>query len=132
MQTTITLWMLSHAMKSISLNTKYFVTMNNRFVSDGNETYHRISKTIAKKGFEKGANVYVMSIDRDPISSLTKPHKYRIGCKPLCYNNGKVDITSFNEVLGDFSDWLYNIGYGRIPQRYDAENFRFSFWLKIC
>lgn len=105
--------------------------MKNKVVSDYVDTYIRLSKTNARKVFERGKKVYVMSIDRNPINSITSPYIYYIGCKPL-YNwkNGKTEINTFDELLEDFSEWLDTDGYGHIPQRYDAKHYRFSYWVK--
>jgi hypothetical protein len=105
--------------------------MKNKVVSGFGETYERLTKASARKAFEGGKMVYVMSIDRNPITSLTSPYIYYIGCKSLCgWFNGKTEINTFDELLEDFSVWLDTDGYGHNPQRYDAEHYRFSYWLK--
>lgn len=105
--------------------------MKNKVVSGFGKTYVRLSKASARKAFESGLELYVMSIDRDPISSLSSPYMYYIGCKSLCgWYNGKTEINNFEELLEDFSQWLDTDGYGHIPQRYDAKHYRFSFWVK--
>ena len=88
--------------------------------------YLRLTKTIARKVFESGSEVYVMSIDRNPVQSITSPHIYRIGCNALC---GATSVNTFDELLQDFSEWLYTEGYGHTPQRYNAEHYRFSYWI---
>ena len=94
-------------------------------------TYERLTKPTARKAFESGKKVYVMSIDRNPINSLTSPHKYYIGCKSICgWFNGKERINTFDDLLEDFSEWLDTDGYGHIPQRYDAKHYIFSYWVK--
>lgn len=70
-------------------------------------TYNRLTKPSAKKAFESGKKVYVMSIDRNPINSLTSPHKYYIGCKSICgWFNGKERINTFDDLLEDFRSGL--------------------------
>jgi hypothetical protein len=101
--------------------------MTNKVVGD----FMRLNKTLARKAFESGESVYVMSIDRNPITSLTCPYKYYIGCKSLWgWHNGKTEVNTFDELLEDFSEWLYADGYGHVPQRYDAKHYRFSYWVK--
>lgn len=75
--------------------------------------------------------IYVMTDDRDPISSLTMPHKYVKGCKPYCESTLIGTINNFDEVLEDFADWLNTNGYGHEPEPYKAKNLQFSYWLKI-
>lgn len=105
--------------------------MNNKVISGDGKTYERLSKASARKAFESGVELFVMSIDRNPIQSLTSPYKYYIGCKSMCgWFNGKTEINSFDELLEDFSEWLDTDGYGHIPQRYDAKHYRFSYWVK--
>lgn len=106
--------------------------MNNKIVSDYNTTYERLSKSAARKAFDNGEQLYVMSIDRNPINSLSSAHIYHIGCKPIySWYSGKEVIKDFNDLLEDFSEWLENDGYGHMPQKYDAQHYRFSYWKKI-
>ena len=90
--------------------------------------FERLTKTSARKAFESGKEVMVMSIDRNPVQSITSPYTYYIGCKPLC--SEITAINTFDELLEDFSEWLDTDGYGHIPQRYDAKHYRFSYWVK--
>lgn len=41
--------------------------MKNKIVSGNGKTYRRLTKSSARKAFESGGKVYVMSIDRDRI-----------------------------------------------------------------
>lgn len=41
--------------------------MKNKIVSGNGKTYRRLTKSSARKAFESGSEVYVMSIDRDRI-----------------------------------------------------------------
>lgn len=105
--------------------------MKNKIVSGNGKTYRRLTKSSARKAFESGGKLYVMSIDRDPISSFSSPYIYYNGCKSLCgWFNGNTEITTFDELLEDFAEWLDTDGYGHIPQRYDAKHYRFSYWVK--
>ncbi len=101
--------------------------MNNKIVYSDGEVYERLNKTNARNAFGRGECVYIMSIDRNPITSLTSSHKYYVGCKSL---RGDDVINTFDDLLKDFSEWLYNDGYGHIPQKYDAEHHRFSYWVR--
>lgn len=101
-------------------------------VSNHNEAYLKIDSKTAQTLFNKGIVViYVMTDDRDPISSLTMPHKYVKGCKPYCEGTLIGTINNFDEVLEDFADWLNTNGYGHEPEPYKAKNLQFSYWLKI-
>ena len=106
--------------------------MKNKVVSDFGRTYRRLSKPNAKKAFEEGKTLYVMSIDRNPVNSLTSPYMYFVGCRPIMgmYSVHKT-IETFDDLLEDFSEWLGTDGYGHMPQRYDAKNYRFSYWSKL-
>lgn len=104
--------------------------MNNKIVSaaDG-RTYVRLNKIAARNSFDSGVKIYVMSIDRNPIDSVTTAHEYKKGCKPLCaWLNEKDSIDTFGELLEDFSEWLDTDGYGHIPDRYAARHYKFSYW----
>ena len=104
--------------------------MKNKNVSGNGKTFERLSKVAARKAFERGETLYVMGIDRNPVESLTSPYIYIKGGKSLSgYYNGKTEINTFDELLEDFSEWLYNDGYGHMPQKYDAEHYRFSYWI---
>lgn len=105
--------------------------MKNKVVSGYGDTYERLTKRSAERVFNNGGNLYVMSVDRNPIESLTSPYIYYIGCKSMCgWFNGKNEINTFGELLEDFSEWLETDGYGHMPQRYDATHYRFSYWIK--
>jgi len=108
--------------------------MNNKVVSGYGMKYIRLTKKMAEKAFKEGFRVYVMSIDRNPINSLSSPYIYYRGCKPIMsvmnvYSEFDC-INTFDELLEDFSTWLDTDGYGHCPQRYDAKHYRFSYWLK--
>ena len=106
--------------------------MNNKIVSDFGRTYKRLSKPQARKAFEDGEELYVMSIDRTPTTSLSYPHVYCMGCRPIMRTESEYErINTFDDLLEDFSTWLDSDGYGHMPQRYDARNYRFSYWLRL-
>lgn len=104
--------------------------MKNAIVSNENETYIRHNKKLARRIFLEYGRLYVMSIDRDPISSVSCAHEYIRGTKCGLYDDDKV-INTFDELLEDFSKWLETDGYGHTPQRYDANNYLFSYWEKL-
>ena len=98
----------------------------------GGKSYQRLSRPSARKAFEAGKSLLVMSIDRNPIESLSSPHFYKKGCKAYMFECTEVDtINTFDELLEDFSQFLDTDGYGHMPQRYDAANYRFSYWLSV-
>ena len=106
--------------------------MNYKGVSGFGKEYKRMSKKVAEKAFKDGLSVYVMSIDRNPINSLSSPYIYHMGCKPIMACDSKFDvINTFDELLEDFSEWLDCDGYGHCPQRYYAKKHLFSYWLRV-
>ena len=83
--------------------------MKNKIVSGNGKTYRRLTKSSARKAFESGGKLYVMSIDRDPISSFSSPYIYYNGCKSLCgWFNGNTEITTFDELLEDLKVNTFN------------------------
>ena len=100
-------------------------------VTSETDSFLRLNKTCAKREFENGGKLYVMSIERNPISSPGTAYIYYKGCKPLWGDSGWTEINTFEEMLADFSEWLYNDGYGHMAQRYDADNYRFSYWVNV-
>ena len=103
--------------------------MKDKIVSGYGMSYKRLTKTSARKAFDNGMDVYVMSADRNPVNSMTSPHIYSKGCKALCYWV-KPEIDTFDDLLQDFSEWLFVDGYGHMPQRYYVRNYRFSYWIR--
>ena len=55
--------------------------MKNKNISGFGRSYERLSKVMARKMFDKGNELLVMSIDRNPIESLTEPRSYKKGCQ---------------------------------------------------
>lgn len=45
--------------------------MKNKTISGFGKSYIRLSKVTARKMFDKGIEILVMSIDRNPVESLT-------------------------------------------------------------
>lgn len=102
--------------------------MKNKIVTDNATlTYKRVNKTRAKTLFNMGETIYLMSNDRDPITSLTAPKCYAKQHKMI---NGKYAET-FDDVLQDFSNWLWTDGYGHMPDVYKARNELFSYWVRL-
>ena len=105
--------------------------MKNKCISGFGRSYERLSKVMARKMFDKGNELLVMSIDRNPIESLTEPRSYKKGCQS--YTMGyirKKTIETFEDLMEDFAWFLGTDGYGHMPQRYDAKHYRFSYWVK--
>ena len=95
-------------------------------------TYLRVNKIVAQKIFEEGnGRLFVMTSDRNPVTSLTTAHEYKKGC--MCYylGNGSKPIETFDELIDDFACWLDTDGYGHIPDHYRANKELFSYWVKI-
>lgn len=104
--------------------------MKNKIVSDYNGlTYKRLTKPSARKAFDSGYTICVMTNDRDPISSLTGAAEYTIENK-LCFSHNQIAKT-FDDVLDDFANWQEYDGYGHIPDTYRARKKLFSYWIKI-
>lgn len=105
--------------------------MKNKTISGFGRSYERLSKTMAKKAFDNGIEILVMSIDRNPVESLSSPHVYKKGCKTYMMKCiGKYTIETFEDLMEDFSWFLDTDGYCHMPQRYDAKHYRFSYWVK--
>ena len=95
-------------------------------------TYLRVSRGKAAHIFEEGsARLYVMSSDRNPVNSPTSAHEYRKGCMPYYGGSERGSISTFGELVEDFSGWLDTEGYGHMPDRYRAEHELFSFWVRL-
>ena len=95
-------------------------------------TYLRVNKIVAQKIFEEGnGRLYVMTSDRNPVTSLTTAHEYKKGCKPYYYGSERESINTFDELLDDFEYWLDTDGYGHMPDRYRSMHEMFSYWVKI-
>lgn len=100
--------------------------------NDRGGTYLRVNKMVAQKIFEEGTGrLYVMTSDRNPVTSLTTAHEYKKGCMPYYYGSVRKSIETFDGLLEDFSYWLDTDGYGHMPDRYRAAHEMFSYWVKI-
>ena len=105
--------------------------MKNKTISGYGRSYERLSKTMANKAFDEGIEILVMSIDRNPVESLSSPHVYKKGCKSYMWEcTEKYIIETFDDLIEDFAWFLVTDGYGHMPQRYDAKHYRFSYWVK--
>lgn len=104
--------------------------MKNPLVNNGKDAFLRYDKKMARRVFNEYGKIYVMTIDRDPITSLTEPHRYIRGEKTSLMDKDKI-ISNFDELLYDFSEWLSTIGYGNKPQRYKAKKQMFSYWFRL-
>lgn len=105
--------------------------MKNKTISGFGKSYIRLSKVTARKMFDDGIEILVMSIDRNPVESLTSPRVYHKGCKSYMMGCiGKSTIETFDDLMEDFAWFLESDGYGHMPQRYDARHYRFSYWVK--
>ena len=81
----------------------------------------------ARKLFDKGATISVMTAERDPASSLTTEIDYTKG-EELFWNANRDIACDFNQVIEDFAEWQDNDGYGHMPDHEAAENHAFSYW----
>lgn len=68
--------------------------------------YRRISASSARKHFENGGELYLMCIGNDDMS-FGKHRCYSMGCLSKC---GWCIVSSFNDMVDDFSKWLGMIG----------------------
>lgn len=104
--------------------------MKKRIVSDDRiGTYLKIGRNIANKVFDEAtATLYVMTHDRNPVTSLTMAHEYRKGCEPYYITD---PIQTFNDLIEDFKQWLTYIGYGHQADDHNAKYELFSYWVKI-
>lgn len=106
--------------------------MKNKIVSDFGKSFKRLNKTKARKEFELGKEILVMSIDRNPVNSLSSPYIYYKGCRPIMGMFIEMEyVNTFDDLLEDFSTWLNCDGYGHMPQKYYARNYMFSYWVRL-
>lgn len=106
--------------------------MNNiQVISSERGTFMKIPRHKAREVFEEGsAPVYVMTSDRNPVNSPGTEFKYKKGCEAY-FNTEYNRIVSFQIMLHDFGEWLYNDGYGHMPDKKKAERESYSYWVKI-
>ena len=98
---------------------------------NGRGTYLRVNKMVAQKIFEEGnGRLYVMTSDRNPVTSLTTAHEYKKGCIPY-FTIDYVSIETFDQLITDFKEWVMYRGYGYERDPYRAKNELFSYWVKI-
>ena len=77
--------------------------MKNKCISGFGMSYERLSKVMARKMFDKGSELLVMSIDRNPVESLTSPRVYKKGCQSYMMGCvGKSSIETFDDLMEDF------------------------------
>ena len=94
-------------------------------------TYLRVNKIVAQKIFEEGnGRLYVMTSDRNPVTSLTTAHEYKKGCIPY-FTIDYVSIETFDQLITDFKEWVMYRGYGLEKDIYRGFKERFSYWVKI-
>ena len=110
--------------------------MKNTLVHDEHYgTFLRLNKTMARKVFETGATIAVMTSDRNPVNSLTSETYYKKGSKANWYydsENGEgMTILSFDHLLKDFGEFLCCDGYGHMPDPVRGMNHQFSYWVKL-
>ena len=105
--------------------------MKNKSISGFGKSYIRLSKVSARKMFDDGNELLIMSIDRNPVESLTSPRVYHKRCQSYMMGCvGRSTIETFEDLMEDFAWFLESDGYGHMPQRYDAKHYRFSYWVK--
>jgi len=94
-------------------------------------TYLRVNKIVAQKIFEEGnGRLYVMTSDRNPVTSLTTAHEYKKGCIPY-FTIDYTSIETFDQLITDFKEWVMYRGYGLEKDAYRGFKERFSYWVKI-
>lgn len=99
--------------------------------NDRGGTYLRVNKMVAQKIFEEGTGrLYVMTSDRNPVTSLTTAHEYKKGCMPY-FTISYVSIETFDQLITDFKKWVMYRGYGYERDPYRANKELFSYWVKI-
>lgn len=88
--------------------------------------YTRHDKKAARKLFEQGQTISLMTADRNPVNSLTSEIDYTKNAE-LFYDSSNI-ACNFNQVLEDFATWLECDGYGHMPDPAAARNEKFSYW----
>ena len=69
--------------------------MKNKSISGFGKSYIRLSKVSARKMFDNGNELLIMSIDRNPVESLTSPRVYHKGCNSYmmgCVGKSTIEI----------------------------------------
>lgn len=88
--------------------------------------FTRHDKKAARKLFNEGHTISLMTDDRNPVNSLTSEIDYTKGAE-LFYDSTNI-ACDFGQVLQDFAEWLDNDGYGHMPDRARARHEKFSYW----
>ena len=97
-----------------------------RTINNCIEIFTQHTEKEARKLFNQGFTISIMTADRDPASSLTTEIDYTKG-EELFYNSPDI-ACNFDQVIEDFAEWQKNDSYGHIPNHEAAEKRNFSYW----
>ena len=98
-----------------------------RQTNNGTIIFTRRTEEEARKLFNEGVTISVMTADRNPADSLTTEIDYTKG-EELFWNGEGNIACDFDQVIEDFAEWQENDGYGHCPDHDAAENRDFSYW----
>ena len=98
-----------------------------RQTNNGTMVFTRRTEEEARKLFNEGISISVMTADRNPANSLTTEIDYTKG-EELFWNACHDIACDFDQVIEDFAEWQENDGYGHMPDHEAAENHAFSYW----
>ena len=98
-----------------------------RQTNNGTMVFTRRTEEEARKLFNEGITISVMTADRNPADSLTTEIDYTKG-EELFWNGEGNIACDFDQVIEDFAEWQENDGYGHCPDHDAAENHDFSYW----
>lgn len=97
-----------------------------RIEGECKKIFTRHDRKAARRLFENGETISLMTADRNPMNSPSTEINYTRG-ESLFYNAHNTACT-FDDVLEDFAEWQENDGYGHMPDRRAAREQRFSYW----
>ena len=89
--------------------------------------FTRRTEEEARKLFNEGVTISVMTADRNLADSLTSEIDYTKG-EELFWNGEGNIACDIDQVIEDFAEWQYNDGYGHCPDHEAAEKHDFSYW----
>lgn len=98
-----------------------------RRTNNGTMVFTRRTEEEARRLFNEGITISVMTADRNPEDSLVSEIDYTKG-EELFWNGEGNIACDFDQVIEDFAEWQDNDGYGHCPDHDAAKNRDFSYW----
>ena len=98
-----------------------------RQTNNGTMIFTRRTEEEARKLFNEGVTISVMTADRNPADSLTTEIDYTKG-EELFWNGEGNIACDFDQVIGDFSEWQNHLRGDHFQNHGKAESRDFSYW----